>query len=334
MSSREQQNIAHVTRVAEENIRKCNAAEARAEKAEDRIVELERGWNRNEECAICGEKDHDDCFSGCCDCGIPLCNSCRWRCTEEELGHEETYCERCFHVRIVMREQHKRINKLETELDYCHTAACKELNEKDDEIVRLRKELKETTAACTWCVHCGETFDMHTAGPDALYEHVRTCDGHPMRDVEKKLARSEELLDSTSKQLKRTQDERDRHRDACQELENRVESLRYQRDKYMAQLALVGAQLGIWCEDPNEWLPPRTVRADINRLLVDVPEFVRVTVPKEYSHDYSVAHITFLNSEDGLSGLPLFECKELLCIPISKAGGQGDAVHPDPESEK
>lgn len=60
-----------------------------------RIKELKRGYDRFERCAECGERDTDDGFCYCVDCGKPLCNTHQWR--GEGVADDETRCEVCHH---------------------------------------------------------------------------------------------------------------------------------------------------------------------------------------------------------------------------------------------
>ena len=94
-------------------------------------------------------------------------------------------------------ELHPRTINLAAQVDALRKASKlqeESLNSRDEEIYRLKaknRELRERLEVGkngTYCAYCGDSFPADDEGATQVSAHIKTCEKHPMREVEAKLA--------------------------------------------------------------------------------------------------------------------------------------------------
>jgi len=104
-----------------------------------------------------------------------------------------------------LRAENERLEALFQQTHGCHSSWVAEGSRLRAEVQRLTAEREEArdwvrrmqAENVTTCIHCGTAFPPGTPthGADALREHARVCEKHPMRAVEADLAAAHAALD-------------------------------------------------------------------------------------------------------------------------------------------
>ena len=116
-------------------------------------------------------------------------------CKDYDHRHIETYIQ---YLADKIEDMRAELVEVKSELDV-QTAWAKAYsarnNEALDKLYAARAELKELHEK-TYCAYCGHAFVIADPAAQALVEaHIRTCEKHPMREMENEKERMRDVLE-------------------------------------------------------------------------------------------------------------------------------------------
>jgi hypothetical protein len=302
MNDREQQNIAHVTRVAEDNIRKCNAAVARAEKAEADFLsmsKLAKHHQASSEAALkiqLGLEAERDRLQELLDSTIA-----QLKRTQDDRDQRTAQVAAVIDLIRSYHAPGRTIALLEKIIAHIERLV---------DVEYVRADVSEDGPLMKLCSRQGMSVKSSETLLLLRSEGIWDADDpYPTRKIEHD--RAQELLESTKAQLKRTQDD---------------------RDKYMTQLALVKEMCEMQGGCPNGLRPDQSARVlalnDVNDLLDSIPKSIQV-LDAEYMGENTYGEFRYKDGYKVLIRKSLPRDVEVKVL-VMRAGGPGDAVHPDP----